>query len=96
MAFYSELVDDESAMSFFNEAMATVEKLQTMPYSNPEFLDDPDVRKIIMKQRKVAIVYLIDDGSLEVVAVRAYHQMQAPAAYQQSVVERIRKVQSGE
>lgn len=44
-----------------------------------------------MENHKVAIVYLVDDYRLEVIAVRAYHQMQNPSQYQESVRERIRK-----
>ena len=45
-----------------------------------------------MENHKVAIVYLVDDDRFEVIAVRAYHQMQNPA--QESVRERIRKLHS--
>jgi hypothetical protein len=45
-----------------------------------------------MENHKVAIVYLVDDDRFEVIAVRAYHQMQNPAQYQESVRERIRKL----
>jgi hypothetical protein len=34
----------------------------------------------------------VDDDRFEVIAVRAYHQMQNPAQYQESVRERIRKL----
>jgi plasmid stabilization system protein ParE len=92
MAFYAELVDDESATRFFDEAMETVANLQNMPRTNAVFKDDPDVRKVQMKNHKVAIVYLVDNNRFEVIAVRAYHQMQNPTQYQESVRERIRKL----
>lgn len=92
MAFYEELVDAESATRFFNEAMETVANLENLPRANAVFKDDPDVRKVQMENHKVAIVYLVDDGRFEVVAVRAYHQMQNPVGYQESVRERIRKL----
>ena len=91
MAFYEELVDVESATKFFDEAMETVANLESLPRTNAIFKDDPDVRKVQMKNHKVAIVYLVDDDRFEVIAVRAYHQMQNPAQYQESVRERIRK-----
>lgn len=94
MAFYEELVDAKSATRFFHEAMETVASLQNLPQSNPALKDNPDVRKIQMKNRKVAIVYLVDDGRFEVIAVRAYHQMQDPAQYRISVRERIRNLRS--
>ena len=56
------------------------------------FKDDPDVRKIQMKNHKVAVIYLVDDDRFEVIAVRAYHQMQNPVLYQESIRERIRKI----
>ena len=92
MAFYEELVDTESATKFLDEAMETVASLQNLPRSNVVFKDDPDVRKIQMKNHKVAVVYLVDDNRFEVIAVRAYHQMQDPVQYQESVRERIRKL----
>lgn len=92
MAFYEELVDAESALKFFDEAMETVASLQNLPRANVVFKDHPDVRKIQMKNHKVAVVYLVDNDRFEVIAVRAYHQMQNPAQYQESVRARIRKL----
>ncbi len=92
MVFYEELVDAESAVKFFDEAMETVSNLQNLPRSNAAFTDDPDIRKVQMENHKVAIIYLVDDNRFEVIAVRAYHQMQNPAQYQESVRERIRKL----
>lgn len=92
MAFYEELVDAESAIKFFDEAMETVANLQNTPRANVAFGDDPDVRKVQMENHKVAIVYLVDDHRLEVIAVRAYHQMRNPVQYQESVRKRIRKL----
>lgn len=92
MAFYEELVDTESATRFFNEAMEAVANLENLPRANAVFKDNPDIRKVQMENHKVAIVYLVDDGRLEVIAVRAYHQMQNPTEYQESVRERIRKL----
>jgi plasmid stabilization system protein ParE len=92
MAFYEELVDAKSAAIFFDEAMETVANLQTLPRANVVFKDDPDVHKIQMKNHKVAVVYLVDDDCFEVIAVRAYHQMQNPVQYQESVRARIHKL----
>lgn len=92
MAFYEELVDAESATKFFDQAMETVANLENLPRTNAVFKDNPDVRKVQMQNHKVAIVYLVDDDCFEVIAVRAYHQMQNPAEYQESVRERIRKI----
>jgi plasmid stabilization system protein ParE len=92
MAFYEELVDAESATRFFNEAMETVANLENLPRANAAFKDDPDVRKVQMENHRVTIVYLVDDDHFEVIAVRAYHQMQNPAQYQKSIRERIRKL----
>jgi plasmid stabilization system protein ParE len=92
MAFYSELVDDESAMRFYDEAMRTVEKLRDFPHGNPMFKDDPSIHKTQMKNHKVAIVYLIDDNRFEVIAIRAYHQTQDPKKYLKSIKERIKKL----
>lgn len=95
MAFYEELVDAESAIRFFEEAMETVANLGNLPRTNAVFKDDPDVRKVRMQKHKIAIVYIVDDGRFEVIAVRAYHQMQDPTQYQESVRERIRKLHNG-
>lgn len=93
MAFYEELVDAESALKFFDEAMETVANLQNLPRANTVFKDSQDVYKVHMKNHKIAIVYIIDDDRFEVIAVRAYHQMQNPAKYLKSVKERILKLQ---
>ena len=93
MAFYEELVDAESAVKFFNEAMETIANLKNLPRANAIFKDDPNVRKIQMKNHKVAVVYIVDDDRFEVIAIRAYHQMQNPTQYQESIRERIRKLQ---
>ena len=92
MAFYEELVDAESAIKFLDEAMKTVANLENLPRTNAVFKGDPDVRKVQMENHKVAIVYLVDDNRFEVIAVRAYHQMQNPQQYQESVRERIHKL----
>ena len=92
MAFYEELVDTESAVKFFDEAMETVANLENLPRANAVFKDDPDVRKVQMENHKVAIVYIVDNDRFEVIAVRAYHQMQNPTKYQGSVRERINKL----
>ena len=93
MAFYEELVDAESAEKFLEEALDTVAGLVNLPRSNAKFKDDPDVRKVQMENHKVAIVYLVDEDRFEVIAVRAYHQMQNPTQYQKSIRERIRRIQ---
>ena len=92
MAFYEELVDAESAAKFFDEAMETVANLESLPRANAVLKDDPDVRKVQMENHKVAIVYVVDDHRFEVIAVRAYHQMQHPTKYQEMIRERIRKL----
>ena len=92
IAFYEELVDAESATKFLDEAMKAVANLEKLPRANAVFKDNPDVHKVQMENHRVAIVYLVDDNRLEVVAVLAYHQMQNPAQYQESVRERIRKI----
>lgn len=74
--------------------METIANLENLPRANSVFKDNPDVRKVQMENHKVAIVYLVDDDCFEVIAVRAYHQMQNPAQYQESVRERIRKLHS--
>jgi len=80
-------VDAESAVKFFDEAIETVANLENLPRANAVFKDDPDVRKVQMQNHKVAIVYLVDDDHFEVIAVRAYHQMQNPVQYRHSVSE---------
>ncbi len=95
MAFYEELVDAESATRFFGDAMATVADLANLPRANAVFKNDLEVRKVQVRNHKVAIVYIVDDGRFEVIAVRAYHQMQNPMQYQESVRERIRKLHNG-
>lgn len=92
MTFYEELVDAKSAVKFLDEAIETVASLQHLPKANAALKNDPDVHKVQMKNHKVAIVYLVDDNRFEVIAVRAYHQMQNPTRYQESIRDRIRKL----
>ena len=92
MAFYDELVDEESALRFFDEAMTTIANLRDFPHGNARLEGNPEAHRVQMDNHKVAIVYIIDDNRFEVVAVRAYHQMQNPAEYQESIRERIRKL----
>jgi hypothetical protein len=73
--------------------METVASLENMPRANAPFKNDPVVRKVKMENHKVAIVYLVDDNRCEVIAVRAYHQMQDSELYRESVRERIRRIQ---
>lgn len=94
MAFYDELVDEASAVKFFDEAMETIAKLEYLPHANAELPSVPEARKIQMQHHKVAIIYIVDDDCFEVVAVRAYHQMQNPREYQKSIRERIQKTRS--
>ena len=94
MAFYDELVDKESAEKFFADAMETIAKLEYLPHANAELPSMPEARKIQMQNHKVAIIYIVDDNIFEVVAVRAYHQMQNPEEYQKSIRERIDKMRS--
>ena len=54
----------------------------------------PEARKIQRQNHKVAIIYIVDDNIFEVLAVRAYHQMQNPEEYQKSIRERIDKMRS--
>jgi hypothetical protein len=44
-----------------------------------------------MKTHNVAIIYLIDDGELEIVAVKAFHTMQEPKKIIGLVNERLAK-----
>ena len=92
MAFYEELVDVESAIRFFDDAMATIENLKNLPQSNAVFVDGTDARKVQMSNHKVAIVYIVDDDHYEVIAVRVYHQMQDPIQYKRSLLGRIDKI----
>jgi hypothetical protein len=70
----------------------SVSLTEDAPQANVMLNDDPNIRKVQIKEYKVAIVYLADDNRYEVVAVRAYHQMQNPKQYQDSIRERIRKL----
>lgn len=48
------------------------------PRINPKWNDMDDVRRYNMFTHKVAIIYVIDDDRLEVIAVKAFHSMQNP------------------
>ncbi len=48
MAFYDELVDEESATKFFEEAMATISKLQEFPHANSSLKEYPEAHRVRM------------------------------------------------
>lgn len=89
-AYYLDLVDDESASKFEDDASQTINSLNSLPNSNPIFNSELNVRKVALKDHKVAVIYITRDEELEVIAIRAFHQLKDPAEYTRDLAERIK------
>ena len=59
------------------------------PRINPRWNDMDDVRRHNMFTYKVAIIYVIDDDNLEVIAVKAFHSMQDPKTTKLFIEQRL-------
>ena len=91
MAFYADLVDDSSAIKFKTELDKTIRGLSEFPRRNAMFDGQEDIRRANMKNHKVAIIYLVDDERLEVIAVRAFHALKDPVQARRDILARLNK-----
>jgi len=89
-AYYEDLVDTSSAKRFQAAAYATVKKLEVFPERYPIFDEANGVRRVNMDKHKVAILYIIDNYQLEVVAVQVFHELQDPDNYREMLSERVK------
>ncbi len=87
--FYLDLVDETSAERFRVAALNTIAALTTFPNSHPMWQENANIRRINMPNHKVAIIYLVKDEALEVIAVAAFHTLTNPEKYTQKIKERL-------
>lgn len=91
-AYYLDLVNEESAVKFEDDASQTINSLANLPNSNPVFNSELNARRVTLKDHKVAIIYITSNAELEVIAIRAFHQLQDPAEYTKDLAERIKNI----
>jgi plasmid stabilization system protein ParE len=90
--FYMELVDEDSAVKFTEDVIATIESLDTFPEGNAYFDEEHGLRRVRLKHHKVSVVYLVDNGVYEVVAFSVFHSSAEPNKYTQRIVERLKRL----
>lgn len=91
--FYLEMVDKVSAARFSDDVIATLESLDTFPESNAYFDEALKLRRVHVRNHKVSVVFVVDDGVYEVVAFGAFHATGKPSAYTRMLVERLKELE---
>jgi plasmid stabilization system protein ParE len=91
--FYLEMVDAASAARFSDDVIATLESLDTFPESNAYFDKALNLRRVHVRNHKVSVMYIIDDGVYEVVAFGAFHTAAKPGTYTRTLVKRLKELQ---
>jgi plasmid stabilization system protein ParE len=91
--FYLEMVDAASAARFSDDVIATLESLDTFPESNAYFDKALNLRRVHVRNHKVSVMYIIDDGVYEVVAFVAFHTAAKPGTYTRTLVKRLKELQ---
>jgi len=89
-AYYEETVGKESALRFEGAMYEALNSLSIFPNGNPLYDEANNLRRANMKTHNVAIIYLVDDNRLEVVAVRAFHAMNNPKVVRRSIINRLK------
>jgi plasmid stabilization system protein ParE len=88
--FYFEYGDGLRSVERFEAALhEALGSLGLNPRINPKWNDMDDVRRYNMFTHKVAIIYVIDDDRLEVIAVKAFHSMQNPETTRLFIEQRL-------
>ena len=89
-AYYFEVGDGErSAEKFEISLRQTLDSLASFPRINTKWGESDTVRRVDMTTHKVALVYRIEDDTLKVIAVAAFHTLSDPSKYQKLVDSRI-------
>lgn len=91
--FYLEMIGEASAVRFSDDVIATLESLDTFPESNSYFDEALNLRRVHIRNHKVSVVYIIDDGVYEVVAFGAFHTAGKPSSYTRVLVERLKELE---
>ncbi len=90
--YFSDLAGDIYGERLANEIYSTIESLKTMPEGHPMWQDDPTVRRINLKKRRVAIIYIVNNDKLEVIAAQVFHALSEPERIRAMVVERLEEL----
>ena len=93
--FYLEVVGEESAAQFSDDVVATLQSLDTFPEGNSYFDKEHNLRRVHVKNRRVSVVYVVDNGVYEVVAFGAFHTAGHPGKYAKDLVERLKELEEG-
>lgn len=91
--YFSDLAGDIYGERLANEIYATIESLKTMPEGHPMWQDDPTVRRINLKKRRVAIIFVVNNDSLEVIAAQVFHALNEPERIRLLVDERLKIIE---
>jgi plasmid stabilization system protein ParE len=93
MEYFSDLSgDDTFGVRLKNEIHEAIESLKTFPNGNPMWNNDPTVRRINLKKRRVAIIYVINDDKLEVIAAQVFHALGEPKRVRKLIRERLKTI----
>lgn len=70
----------------------TLEKLDTLPEGNAYFDKAHNLRRVRVKNYKVSVVYIVDNGVYEVIAFGVFHTAGEPSVYAHRLVERLKEL----
>ena len=91
--FYLELVGEESASKFSDAIIETIENLDSFPEANTYFDKEHNLRRVLVKNYKVSVVYIVDGGVYEVVAFGAFHTSGKPSVYTKKLIQRLKSLE---
>lgn len=89
--FYLELVDADSAARFSEDAIATIENLQSFPQGHAYWDKTHNLRRTNLKHHKVTVIFTVDNDVFEVIAIGSFHSLNNPTKYHDTIIDRLRK-----
>ena len=89
-AFYADLVDYESAERFRADLQATLKSLETLPERHAYWDEESKLRRANLKDHKVSIIYTVDNGVYEVIAIATFHNLENPKKHNEIIGDRVR------
>jgi len=87
--FYLEIAGEESADKFSTAVVEALETLADLPESNSYFDEENNLRRVRIKGHNVSIVYIIDNGVYEVIAIGVIHTASKPSKYMKNLNDRL-------
>ncbi|WP_415449134.1 type II toxin-antitoxin system RelE/ParE family toxin [Bifidobacterium sp.] len=90
--FYLDLVDVDSARRFTDDLYETLYRLDVFPEGNAYFDEEHNLRRTHLRNHNVSIVFIVDDGIYQVVAIGAYHSLSHSNEYTRKIIDRIRSL----